>query len=662
LASESKQPALEPSTETAQVDDEQLFRLMIANVRDYAIFMLTPSGHIATWNLGAERIKGYKADEIIGKHFSTFYPEIDVQSGKCEHELEVATAEGRFEDLGWRVRKDGSQFWANVVITAVRNESGQLVGFSKVTRDLSDRKRAEDETIGRLEAEERYRYLVESVADYAIFMLDATGHVATWNIGAARIKGYTANEIIGSHFSRFYMDEDIRAGKCELELRVATRDGRFEDEGWRLRKDGSRFWANVVISAVRDANGALVGFSKVTRDLTERKKSEEERAARLAAEQANRAKDEFLAMLGHELRNPLAPILTALQLLKLRGDNLPLKEHEIIERQVRHMMHLVDDLLDVARITKGKVEIKRKPLDLRVALAKAIEIASPLIEQRQHELVLDVPNHALGVEGDEGRLIQVIANLLTNAAKYTEPSGHISIVVSDTKNEIKLSVTDNGSGIDSALLPNIFQLFVQGARASDRSGGGLGIGLTLVSKLTELHGGRVEAQSAGLGKGSTFTIWLPGMQLPRPEAEAAAAARASKIMAAANPRRILIVDDNEDALVLLAEALQHAGHDVRTATDPAQALEVIKDFKPELAILDIGLPVMDGYELATRIREQLDTGSPRMFALSGYGQQADRDRSHQAGFSAHFVKPVDVKQLIERIASADVSAVTTPSR
>jgi PAS domain S-box-containing protein len=357
------------AAETARgIEREHLFQLLVASIQDYAIFMLDPSGRVATWNAGAERIKGYKADEIIGRHFSMFYPEVDVEAGKCEHVLAVARNEGHYEEEGWRVRKDGSRFWALVVLSAVRDGDGRLVGFSKVTRDLTDRKRAQDEQVARLEAEERYRLLVDSVKDYAIFMLDATGHVATWNAGAERINGFRAEEIIGRHFSQFYPEADVKAGKCEMELAGATRDGRFEDEGWRIRKDGSTFWANVVISAVRDRHGNLVGFSKVTRDLTERKRLEEERAARLAAEQSSRAKDEFLAMLGHELRNPLAPILTAIQLLKLRGEEA-VKEHEVIERQVNHMMTLVDDLLDVARVTRGKLELRRKKLDLRVVLA-----------------------------------------------------------------------------------------------------------------------------------------------------------------------------------------------------------------------------------------------------------------------------------------------------
>jgi PAS domain S-box-containing protein len=635
------------AAETARgIEREHLFQLLVASIQDYAIFMLDPSGRVATWNAGAERIKGYKADEIIGRHFSMFYPEVDVEAGKCEHVLAVARNEGHYEEEGWRVRKDGSRFWALVVLSAVRDGDGRLVGFSKVTRDLTDRKRAQDEQVARLEAEERYRLLVDSVKDYAIFMLDATGHVATWNAGAERINGFRAEEIIGRHFSQFYPEADVKAGKCEMELAGATRDGRFEDEGWRIRKDGSTFWANVVISAVRDRHGNLVGFSKVTRDLTERKRLEEERAARLAAEQSSRAKDEFLAMLGHELRNPLAPILTAIQLLKLRGEEA-VKEHEVIERQVNHMMTLVDDLLDVARATRGKLELRRKKLDLRVVLAKAIEIAGPLLEQRNHHFQLDVPAQALGVDGDEARLTQVFANLLNNAAKYTEPGGHISVKVSLSDGQVVVAVTDDGLGIDKDLLPRIFQLFVQGYRAADRAPGGLGIGLTLVCELIQMHGGKVTAESDGPGKGSTFTVRLPIADLAN--TGEGQARRTSRMVSIAKPRKILIVDDNVDALVLLGEALQMVGHEVRTASSPAEALAILDDFRPDIALLDIGLPMMDGYELAAKIREQLD-GNTRLFALTGYGQDNDRQRSADAGFDAHFVKPVDVKQLLESIA------------
>jgi PAS domain S-box-containing protein len=490
-----------------------------------------------------------------------------------------------------------------------------------------------------------FRRLVDSVRDYAIFMLDPTGHVATWNAGAERTKGYSANEIIGRHFSIFYPAEDVAAGKCEMELEGADRDGRFEDEGWRIRKDGTRFWANVVISAIRDDAGALIGFSKVTRDLTQRKRAEEEQAARLVAEQANRAKDEFLAMLGHELRNPLAPIVTALQLLRMKDDGNT-REHDIIERQVKHMMRLVDDLLDVSRIARGKVELRRQIVELRTVIAKAVEVASPLFEQRRHHVAVDIVPHALVLDGDEARLTQVFSNLLANAAKYTDPGGRISLHVRTGDGVVAVDVRDEGIGIEPELLPRVFDLFAQGYQSEARSSGGLGLGLTLVRSLVELHGGKVVAHSAGPGLGSTFTVTLPVIEDPSRRTGAVIALPLQP--RARRPQRVLLVDDNEDARELLADALRAAGHDVEAAADPVEALASVRRFVPQVAVLDIGLPVMDGYELSGRLRELLPV-QPWMIALTGYGQERDRVRSAEAGFHEHLVKPVDLQGLLDAI-------------
>jgi len=280
------------------LDDPKLFQLMAESVRDYAIFLLDPKGNIQSWNPGAERIKQYRADEIIGRHFSTFYTPQDIARDWPATELKLATTEGRFEDEGWRVRKDGSRFWAHVVITALRDPKGKLLAFSKITRDLSDR-RLQEEELRR--SEERFRLLIEGVQDYAIYMLNPEGVISSWNAGARRIKGYEASEIIGKHFSRFYSADDIAAGKPWAELAMAREHGRAEDEGWRVRKDGTRFWARVVVSALKDAEGQLHGFAKVTQDLTQRQHSQ-------AVEIAARQVQDFIAVLAHELRNPLAPI------------------------------------------------------------------------------------------------------------------------------------------------------------------------------------------------------------------------------------------------------------------------------------------------------------------------------------------------------------------
>ena len=509
------------------------------------------------------------------------------------------------------------------------------------------RERLAEASTSSVRTDELLSLLVASVKDYALFVLDATGHVATWNAGAERIKGYTADEIIGRHFSTFYPEEDVLAGKCELELEIAAREGRFEDEGWRLRKDGSRFWANVVISPMHDGRGQLVGFSKVTRDLTERKRNEDDRAARLAAEEANRAKDEFLAVLGHELRNPLAPIVTALEVIKLRGDRRSEREHQVIERQVQHMMRLVDDLLDVSRIASGKIELTRAPIDLHEVIALAAEVASPLIDQKGHRFGVTTTDAPLPVHGDMARLTQVFTNLLTNAAKYTDPGGHITVDVRHTGRDIVVEIRDDGIGMAPDLLARVFDVGVQGPQRSDRASGGLGLGLPLVRSLVTLHGGRVEARSDGPQRGSTFTVHLPA--LAHAEWTDATERLAQALPATSHTWRILLVDDNEDARTLLAEVLTLMGHEVREAGDGPQALAVARELVPDLAILDIGLPEMDGYELAQRLRALPQATGLHLLALSGYGTAADQERSRAAGFARHIVKPVDVRGLIEAI-------------
>jgi len=371
-----------------------------------------------------------------------------------------------------------------------------------------------------------------------------------------------------------------------------------------------------------------------------------EQEARSAAEEANRAKDEFLAMLGHELRNPLSPILTSLNLMQMRGSDSFRRERDIIERQVHHLVNLVDDLLDVSRITRGKIQLKLEPLELSTVVLKAIEMASPIIEQRMHHLTAVVPPVGLQIEADPMRLSQVICNLLTNAAKYTEPGGNISIRADRDDGYIALRVRDNGIGISSALLPRVFELFSQGTRALDRAQGGLGIGLTIVKSLVELHGGSVHAYSEGIGKGSEFVIRLPAEPTQgASRATVATPRRAELIDHLGTPRRILIVDDNQDAAEVLGDALQEAGYSTHVAFDAPATLEMVGAFSPDIMLIDIGLPVMDGYELARRLRANPALASVRLIAITGYGQESDRQRALEAGFDDHLVKPIDLDRL-----------------
>jgi PAS domain S-box-containing protein len=640
--------ASEPRRHTEELRrSEERFRLLVEGVTDYGIFMLDPDGRVASWNAGAERIKGYKASDIIGKHFSVFYPEEARARKWPETELERAREIGRFEDEGWRVRKDGSQFWANVVITAIRDEKGELLGFSKITRDLTNRRRQEEEL---RQAEERLRLMVEAVQDYAIFMLDPSGHVSSWNTGAQRLKGYAPEDIIGKHFSVFYPPEALARKWPEHELEVAKATGRFEDEGWRIRKDGTRFWANVIITAVHDASGELRGFAKVTRDLTETKRAER-------IQEEGRQITEFLAMLSHELRNPLAPIRNAVALMSSKEVEDPTIAwaRDLIERQVGHLSHLVDDLLDVSRITSGKINLKRERVDFTAIVSRAIEATRPLLEQRHHGLEVDLGSEPVYVQGDQTRLNQVVLNLLSNAAKYTPEGGHVWVRVAREGELAVLAVRDDGIGMDADLVPRVFELFTQGERSLDRSEGGLGIGLTMVHRLVSLQGGSVAASSRGLGLGSEFVVRLPVAGAPERAAGEPASADASAAQKSrAGGLRVLVVDDNQDATDTMAMLLRMWGHDVVTAVDGVSAVAEALRYHPDVVLLDIGLPRMNGYEVAERLRAEPTTRDVVLVAMTGYGQAEDRERSRSAGFGMHLVKPVQpdaLEALLKSIAS-----------
>jgi signal transduction histidine kinase/ActR/RegA family two-component response regulator len=372
-----------------------------------------------------------------------------------------------------------------------------------------------------------------------------------------------------------------------------------------------------------------------------------------AARIADRRKDEFLAMLGHELRNPLAPILTALQMMTLKGVSGGAREREIIERQTRHLGRLVDDLLDISRITRGKIELRRARCDLAAILAKAVEMASPILEQRNHHFQIEAARNVHYVDGDESRLAQVFHNLLTNAAKYTHSGGNIALRLTSSDGAAVIEVEDNGDGIAAELLPSIFEPFVQGERSVDRSQGGLGLGLSLVNSLVTLHGGSVAAYSDGLGRGSRFVVSLPAAAYAEP---AAVAPNAGPLQSSAQRRRVLLVDDNADAVETLADLLRSSDHEVLVTLDGPAALAQAAAFGPEVALLDIGLPVMDGYELARKLRRLLPTPI-RLVAITGYGQEHDRQRCFDAGFAEHLVKPVEWRQVLAAVEFEEASEV-----
>ena len=652
---------------------EERFKLLVESVRDYAIFMLDPQGHVLTWNAGATRFKGYRAEEIIGQHFSRFYPPEEIARGLPEHELQVAAKEGAFEDEGWRVKKDGSLFWANVVITAMRDPDGELVGFAKVTRDLTQR-RAHEEDLRR--SEERFRLLIEGVADYAIFMLDPNGRVSTWNMGAERIKGYTADEIIGQHFSIFYPQEAKDSGWPDHELRVAAEKGKFVDTGWRLRKDGTTFWANVTITALRDDAGQLLGFAKLTRDLTQAKRAEAmetanqqreemldaERNARMAAQRATRLKDEFLATLSHELRTPLSAILGWTQLLlrpdASKGPEQQKRAIEVIDRNARAQVKLIDDLLDLSRVMTGKLRLDLHQVSLGSIVEAAVDSARPSADVKGIRLKAILSSNSDIVSADSARLQQVVWNLLTNAIKFTPKGGQVQVLLQRVNSHLELSVSDTGVGIPANYLPHVFDRFSQKDSSTTRAFGGLGLGLAICKQLVELHGGSIRAASLGEGRGATFSVQLP-LSIAQlndqsgPRIHPTAETQSGEVMSL--PRlegvHVFVVDDEPDARELLRAVLEDQGVKVTSFTSAEDALAALNTTKPTVLVCDIGMPKMDGYQLirALRAEESRRERIPAL-ALTAFARAEDRKRSLVAGYQAHLAKPFDVGELILVVA------------
>jgi PAS domain S-box-containing protein len=542
----------------------------------------------------------------------------------------------------------------------MRDGSGQVFGVIAVAVDVTGQVRARREV-------EAARKLLETVVHQmpaGVIIAEApSGRTLLANERVRTILGHDAlpTRQVGDFASYTAVHPDGRpfaAGEYAL-TRALGGEAVLDEEILFIRPDGSRRILSASAAPVYDSDGRIVAAVNAFSDITDRKRTEDqnrqllirEREARAEAEVANRSKDEFLAMLGHELRNPLAPIVTALQIMELRGDETQQRERTIIERQVRHLTRLVDDLLDVSRITRGKIDLKRERIEISEIVAKAIEMASPLIEQRQHNLRVDLPRHGLAVEADATRMAQVVANLLNNAAKYTEPHGTLAVGARVEGEAVVLRVRDTGIGLSAEMLPRVFGLFVQERQALDRAQGGLGLGLAIVKTLVELHGGTVEARSEGHGRGSEFVVRLPAAQAagrPAPPASAAPEAEARP-----DALRVLVVDDNTDAADLLATSVRLMGHVARVAHDGPAALQIAAQFQPTVALLDIGLPVMDGYELARHLRDLPGLESLRLIAVTGYSQEADRRHTAAAGFERHLVKPIQLDQLQGVLAPAE---------
>jgi PAS domain S-box-containing protein len=500
------------------------------------------------------------------------------------------------------------------------------------------------------ELDQRFDVLADGVKEYAVFLLGLDGHVLCWNIGAERIFGYPSQEVIGRHYSMFFTPEDIVAGRPESELNLALADGRIDGAYWQLRKDGTRFWCQAVVTPLLDELKQARSYARVMHDLTETEAAISERKRADGLAEANRNKEEFMALLSHELRGPLSPIINSLNILRQMKTNDPLIEQagNVIDRQVGLMVRLVDDLLDISRITKGKLRLTKEPVDLRVVVERAAESVRPFMVARRHDFSVSLATHPVRVSADPSRMEQVVVNLLNNAAKYTDSGGLIRLSVEQEADEAVVRVRDNGVGIAPEMLSHVFELFTQVDGSLGRSYGGLGIGLALASNLVAMHDGRLQAASSGAGKGSEFTIKLPVLQ---ESAEPEFITVLEPVRPTGLPLHVMIVEDNADAGDSLCLLLRLYGHDAQLARTGPSALKLAETFRPDVVLLDIGLPEMDGYEVARHLRERPDFRGVTFCALTGYTpSEADRRRQQEIGFDHYYVKPVDLSKLLELFA------------
>ena len=606
-------------TELTKISLDERYRLLIDNITDYAIFMLEPDGHVSSWNAGAKRFKGYTEAEILGEHFSRFYTEEDRAAGVPQKALASARSAGRFEAEGWRVRKDGERFWAHVVIDAIKDAQGQILGFAKITRDLTERKQTQ-ETLKR--SEEQFRLLVQSVTDYAIYMLDPEGRVSSWNAGARRIKGYAPDEIIGKHFSQFYTDEDKAIDLPRKALEIAAKEGRFEREGWRIRKGGSRFWANVIIDAIRAEDGTLIGFAKVTRDITEKRQAQEalERAQlELFQAQKMEAVGQLTGGIAHDFNNLLMAVLGSLEIAKKRAlagrdstdqiDNAiqGAKRGAALTQRLLAFSRKQDlklEAVDVADLVKGMAALLQRSIGPSVEIATSFPLILP------------------AVNTDINQLENAVLNLVVNA-RDAMPNGGV-ITLSARRQSVRngevnglhgdflcLSVQDEGEGMDSTTLEKATTPFF----TTKGVGKGTGLGLPMVQGLMAQAGGALVLRSS-LGEGTTAELWLP-LADPRevePEID-----KTPSVKWLDRQLHVLIVDDDPLVLMNASLMLEDLGHSTVRAASAVEALHFLEqDTLPDVVVTDQAMPRMTGEELAKEIGKRYP-GLPVVIA-TGYAE------------------------------------------
>lgn len=630
---------------SSALSEAERYRVLVEAIADYAIFMLDPSGRVASWNPGARRFKGYDAAEILGRHLSHFYTEADRAAGRPDEALERAAREGRYESEGWRVRKDGTRFWAHAIIDRITSPDGELLGFAKITRDLTE-KREQEEALRR--SEEQFRLLVQGVTDYALYMLDPEGLVSSWNAGAERIKLYREDEVVGQHFSRFYSEEDRQAGQPELALRVATREGRFEREGWRVRKDGSRFWAHVVIDALHGPQGDLIGFAKITRDITEKREAQlslEQARTELLQAQKLEAIGQLTGGVAHDFNNLLTAILSSLELVRkyLPPDDRIVRLIDNAEQGARRGATLTQRLLAYAR----RQPLKVQSIDLRAQVEGLVDLITPSLGPATR-LVTRFDEPRLLAISDPGQLETAVLNLCINSRDAMPEGGEIEISGRRVRLEAGgpadlpagdyavLSVRDEGEGMDEETLMRAAEPFF----TTKGVGKGSGLGLPMVHGLAAQSGGRLLLKSEK-GRGTTAELWLPAAADAAMVAEPPAAEAIPPVQ---RHWRILAVDD--DALVLMNTAmmLEDLGHTVHQAMSAQAALELIEGgLDIDLVVTDHAMPAMTGSQLAAVLAERRP--DLRLMLVTGYAEL-----TRQAADLPRLSKPFSQSDLAGKVA------------
>jgi PAS domain S-box-containing protein len=630
----------------SQLDAARLLASIVASSDD-AIVSKSLDGIIRTWNSGAERVFGFTAAEAVGRHISIVIP--PERLAEEDHIIATLKAGQRIEHFETeRVRKDGRRLQISLTVSPLKDDAGNVVGASKIARDVTDRKRAEADR-------QMLVALVENSTDF-IGMCDLQGVPFFVNRAGLQMVGLDdLEEARRMPVQSFFFPEDQAKIVQEFFPSVLERGHGEIDVRFRHFKTGEPRWMAYKVLTLPDAAGRPVVFATVSRDVTERRQLTDD-LRKLAADlsEADRRKNEFLAMLAHELRTPLAPISNAVRTLRVgRSDGKAVRPMlDMLDRQVAQMSRLVDDLLDLSRVTRGKIALRKNDVELAPIVEQAVEAARAKYGGMNHTLTVTLPPGPVFLTADPARLAQVVGNLLNNACKFTDPGGQVWLTVLHEGPEVIIRVRDNGIGIADEQLPHLFQMFTQVDTSLERTRDGLGIGLTLVKALSEMHGGRVAVRSEGLGRGSEFEVRLPALeQAPRgrePVAESAPSSTAA--------RRILIVDDNFDGADSLAMLLEEVGHETHQAHDGVAAIDAVDRLRPDAVLLDIGLPKLNGYEVCRRIREQPWGKDLTLIALTGWGQEEDRQRSQEAGFDTHLVKPVDHDLLMKLLSSLPARA------